>query len=571
MAKKVYIGINTQVPVYEESNNPLNTGTLLQEKFSFNGLGNADEEFSLNSTNGIFQSNNNGAYEENEYIDEETGETVQKEEGIDSWMQWTALTDITDLYFDWKVSSEAECDILTIYNNDKTYIEASGEQSGTIGPINLAAGDYLEFLYYKNSSTDEGEDTATISNVRCYSKIYTGTTMAERARQVNNIYLGIDNIARSIVKAYIGIGGVARPFWPPVASFYGNLDPLPTYINDAQGVTFNNQAIFFGGSSSENDSTNAATQQTEIFSYDNSLTRTTVGTASHTYSRDAAASNKYIMYATSLTAGELDFYILNTDFTSSTIEHPNGNAYSAVGVGALGDYLFAAGGIRHVTSTSRYYSEMVCSWNADLTCILSTNGLSQAVSGPTLPNNDTYIFIGGGSDNYQTDDNDSPYVVAYDTNLTKQTAADLSRARYGIGKTTFNNLAIFAGGNSTELRETTNGYYTAQTQEIDIYNNAMTHTSCLMQYERGSCAPVGLSRNLIVRGGHSHAYTIEGTTAEILDSHFVNTLLTGISQDSIVNQGYARTGQYAIYFCGRRYDSNGEDGGQTNAVEAFKD
>lgn len=105
MAKGIYYGIDTEVPVYEKNTILYNTDTLLNQQFTFTGIGTSVNNFTL-STNGIFTSNNAEAYYETSYEDEETGETMYEEEGEDAFMRWTPKTAISNLYFDWKVSSE---------------------------------------------------------------------------------------------------------------------------------------------------------------------------------------------------------------------------------------------------------------------------------------------------------------------------------------------------------------------------------------------------------------------------------------------------------------------------------
>jgi hypothetical protein len=170
MAKKVYYGVETEVPVYEGDYAILNTDTLLKGKFTFSRVNSSTDAFTL-STTGIFTSNNDGAYTETEYEDEETGETVYEQEGISAWMRWDPKQSISNLSFDWKISSEEGFDILYIYKNSTLLVEASGEQNGTIGPLNLTTNDYLTFEYTKDSSNDHGTDTATISNVIIDSRV----------------------------------------------------------------------------------------------------------------------------------------------------------------------------------------------------------------------------------------------------------------------------------------------------------------------------------------------------------------------------------------------------------------
>ena len=133
MAKEIQYIVNTEVPVYEGTNLIFNTDTLLKEKFTFSGVGNTSATHFTLSADGIFTSNNAGEYyEDDEY----------NEEGYNASMRWTPKTTLTNLSFNWKVSSEENYDILYIYHNSTLLIQASGDQSGTIGPLNLTTSDY---------------------------------------------------------------------------------------------------------------------------------------------------------------------------------------------------------------------------------------------------------------------------------------------------------------------------------------------------------------------------------------------------------------------------------------------
>jgi hypothetical protein len=184
-------------------------------------------------------------YESTNWADEDDPD---QDANTSSGIGLVAKRDIIGFTFDWSVSSERNCDKLIISLNDTTILEKSGEETGTWTGA-LSQNDELYFKYTKDSSDYKGDDTAYIvpRSVDILVRTITGTTTAEKARVVNNLYVGVEDVARRIVKAYIGIGGKARPFWPRDISYYGQLDPLPFYVNGAPSTTFNNNAVYLPG------------------------------------------------------------------------------------------------------------------------------------------------------------------------------------------------------------------------------------------------------------------------------------------------------------------------------------
>lgn len=66
--------------------------------------------------------------------------------------------------FEYKVSSEAKYDVLTISHNGTAIVTASGEQDWTGCLIDAQSGDTLEFVYKKDGSGNSGSDCAWIRN-----------------------------------------------------------------------------------------------------------------------------------------------------------------------------------------------------------------------------------------------------------------------------------------------------------------------------------------------------------------------------------------------------------------------
>ena len=71
--------------------------------------------------------------------------------------------------FNYWVSSEGNCDYLTVYKNGSQIIRISGQTSMANYSVNVAAGDYIEFTYSHDGSVATGDDAA-------YIMVNTGST-----------------------------------------------------------------------------------------------------------------------------------------------------------------------------------------------------------------------------------------------------------------------------------------------------------------------------------------------------------------------------------------------------------
>lgn len=77
------------------------------------------------------------------------------------------VTDEDSLTLDWKVSSETTYDKLYVYWNNKSILEKSGESSGKFNyTFSATESGKLKFEYKKDSSVNENDDRAWISNVK---------------------------------------------------------------------------------------------------------------------------------------------------------------------------------------------------------------------------------------------------------------------------------------------------------------------------------------------------------------------------------------------------------------------
>lgn len=185
MAKNVYVGIETEIPLEQTYNittsNISTYFTVTNNSYYFAGNGST------------WTSNNKG-------VSSSTAKTVL-----------TAKQDM-EVSFDYSYSSEASYDKFTLIFGSTT-VESNVSGSTTNKSYNgtLTAGQTITFQYTKDSSVNKNNDECTFSNLKVTTA--SGTTKKEVARKVKKMYAGINNKARRVKKGYIGVNGVAHLYW----------------------------------------------------------------------------------------------------------------------------------------------------------------------------------------------------------------------------------------------------------------------------------------------------------------------------------------------------------------------
>lgn len=181
MAQKMYLAVSSTTV-------PIGTGNLTTYFTVSNG-----SPYYFRGSGSMYTSNNAG-------VKSTTATTT-----------WTARYNCT-LSFSYFVNSEGRS-----YDKFYTQINGSAELSSTGGSAKvgtqtytLAAGDVVAFYYKKDSSGDGGTDCAIIFNI----KVSGLSSSKLHASLIEKVYIGIDNVARKIVKGYIGVDGIAQQFYP---------------------------------------------------------------------------------------------------------------------------------------------------------------------------------------------------------------------------------------------------------------------------------------------------------------------------------------------------------------------
>lgn len=545
MAKAAYIGVLTEVPIYETSTITIDSEAKLLQYFTREDEG--DYTFQ-HISNGKFQSNNAGVYEEDEWYDEENNEWVTEEYSPSAYVNFQAINTIENLYFDWSVSSEKDYDFLNIsyinYNSSGgggwtvLVSDASGTQSGTCGPITLYAGDRISLDYSKDNSTDNGNDCGIISNIHWSTSIQTGTTNKPIAKNVNNIYLGVNNVAKQVIKAYIGVGGVARPIWGwESTDFYGTATNLAERRSSLAATSVGGYALFGGGyyhmTGSYNGTITGEDDWAIVDAYNQSLTKTTVSDLSVGRSRLAAATiSNHALFVGGYSRDDHEPNYMDACYAvdaydqslvrTSPAQLTLGTEYC--GATAIGDYALFGGG-NFLGYTNKMYA-----YNKSLVQSLPS-ALSVARGRLNATTVGNYALFAGG----RTSSSAVATVDAYTTTLTLISTTQLSVARTSPCAVTVGNYALFCGGD----------WSTATCKTVDAYDTNLTRISCADLPTYGmNLAGTTLRDWAIISGGNNVTYDYNATYQ--YDSSLVRSNLTQLST-SRTGMAATSVGKYALF------------------------
>lgn len=133
----------------------------------------------------------------------------------------------------------------------------------------VASGEQIAFIYEKDGSVNSNNDECSFSNMVIF--VPDGTTVQRgTARNVKQLYIGVNGKARKIKKAYIGVNGKARLFWAKIELTYKGTHSTALSSTRARlaGATTGDLAMFAGGQ-------NASTVYATVRAYDSNGTAST--------------------------------------------------------------------------------------------------------------------------------------------------------------------------------------------------------------------------------------------------------------------------------------------------------
>ena len=361
----------------------------------------------------------------------------------------------------------------------------------------------------------------------------------------------IQDLARKIKKAYIGIGGVARPFWGEgKLEYYGTITSLSESKYRHYGVSIGNYALFAGGLNSSGKSSKI------VNAYDASLTISTPTSLSYpSYNGGATSVGNYALIASGInnTVTQTSSQKLTTVNTYNTsLTKSTATAFSAyrnsMGVASNSTYALFAGG--HDGTSNGPYTNVTI-YNTSLTRSTAT-ALQTArcdFCGATI--GDYILFAGGDSSVYSDEDNVYTNVVdAYNTSLTRSNATALSTKRGGAIGVRVGNYLLFAGGG--------NGGGGVGNSDVDVYDTSLTKTTTSLGYKPVYHIGVSLYGYAIFAGGYNQGNGF--AYMESFDSSLTRTRLSGYlggtnSPTATVCAASATVGNYALIAGGTKTSS----------------
>ena len=348
-----------------------------------------------------------------------------------------------------------------------------------------------------------------------------------------------EGVARPIKKAYIGIGGVARPCWGGgELTYYGTITSMNAPNNSLAATTVGDYALFGGGVSGSNYSAT-------VTAYDISLTRTTPTTLSSARSSLAATTvGDYALFGGGYTGSYST--VVNAYNTSLTRTRPTDLSSGTADLAAttVGNYALFGGGF-----ISTGYNDSVYVYDKSLTknVLSNTSYGARYLAATTIGN---YALFGGGN---RSGTSSVSVVYSYNSSLTKASATSLSTARMRLAATTVGNYALFGGG-STTTRST-------YTSTVDAYDMSLTRTTpAALSKGRYFLSATAVGNYALFGGGFISSTT---NVVDAYDSDLTRTTPTALSID---RQMLAATtvGNYALFGGGLSSTSS-----YSNAVDAY--
>ena len=469
--KKMYVGVNTEFPIYSESTTLIRYGNISQyfsvqdDDYAF--------KFDVGTKSHIATSTNKG-------IASSTAKTTL-----------TAKQDM-DINFDYSYSSEPNYDKFTLIVAGTTVENAvSGATTTKSYSGSLKTGQSIVFQYAKDGSQNENDDQCTFSNMNVTVRIQTGTETKD--------------VARKVKKAYIGVGGVARPcFGGGELAYYGTATPLYVEREGLAAASIGDYALFGGGYRSL---------------------------------RDDTPLNKVDTYSSVLTHG-----------TSITLSKSNREYLAAT---SLGNYALFGGG-----RDTPFYSDWVLdAFNSSLA--LTTKSIRNAaihrLAATTIGN---YALFGGGTVNFLDEEwadgtwttMRTDIVYAYNSSLSQSTPTKLSVARYNLAATTIGNYALFGGGDGA-------AYYNT----IDVYNTSLVRTTpTVLSDGRSSLAATTIGEYALFGGGYGTNPMPLSGEKDIVDAYNKSLVHSTPTVLSVAKSRLAAVtlGEYALFGGGIDIDNH---------------
>ena len=567
MAKGVYVGINTEVPVYGDNTNSTSVSITTSNISSYFTVSNGLYYFITGEGGATFTTNNVGI--------------------ANSIAQTTLIaTQNMTISITYSYSSET--------NYDKFYLNvgAAVVANGLSGPTTtktyngtITAGTQIIFKYTKDGSQDSYNDQCTFNLTVVPEKVPVGTETRCIARAVRKMYIGVDGLARKVKKAYVGIGGLAMPFYQKGGTLT-KVSSTTAYDSsvdaryDLAATTVGNCAMFGGGYLGY-----SPWYSSDVVCFSPTLTRTITSLSAGRHSLGATAVGNYAVFA----GGEDGYSCRSTvdAFTALGVRSPAADltvANHVIGAtaGSYAIFVPAKPWDNGGTSVSAYDSSLVKNTNiaglpADYLLDMSGTNINKNLA--IFASN--YSWEGG-----------SHIFITYDSSLTQHTYTNLSTDGYDRAAASINGRAIFFDGKyedyyddewydeeTGELVSDTSYYYNT-VSDVCAIDSSMTLTKLSASSDgRWGAKGVTVDDSFVVFGGGAASswsdydddyYDCSSAWIDVYD-HTLTKVIDANARPS--NFQYARqqhaaaaVGDYAIFSGGQHCDIDDDNYGSYSEI-----
>ena len=346
---------------------------------------------------------------------------------------------------------------------------------------------------------------------------------------LKNLYKSKNGVARKVKKGYIGVGGVARPFFSAERKleYYGTAESLTLSKIAFNGTSVGNYAIFAGGYDGNNVTATAD-------AYGKNLAKSTPTSLSTArMSLASAKTNNYALFAGGQNNSSTYYKIVDAYDASLARSTPTALiiAVTLASGASAGNYAIFAGGYDGSERAN------VNAYDENLTRTNPT-ALSLAVRSLAGTNVGEYAIFAGG---YTTVGKAN--AAAYNSSLVKTVLANLSVGRGYLAAASVGDYALFAGGNNTS------GVYR---NEVDSYNSSLVKTTPTeLSVARQELSGASVDGYAIFAGGSDGSVKTTVDAYDVLLARSTPAFLS-LARRALVG---ASVGDYAIFAGGQNASS----------------
>lgn len=472
MAKKMYIGRISQVPIYEQQLVAVTKTVKVTPQ-----------------NNAEFFTTNKGNWNDGEF---HLGNCTTTASTIATLVAKKDMTVSFTVYYNG--GYENDTDYPDYDSECRVKVNGAVIASTTSSSINKAwsgtikSGQIIEVYNHTGSSMCEDVFLRAFSvthTVKELQQVQVGEETRAAARRVRRQYVGVEGKARKVRKGYVGVNGKARLFFLNGSELFPvkkQISPLTVAKSQHAAASVGKYAVFAGGMMMRN---NVSDYLATTDAYDSSLTHTNPQSLGKGR-RWLAATNVGGKYAVFGGGGEssktayTDAY--DASLTKASISNLSGDGRYRLAATGVGKYGLFGGG--YYMWFGDKYQSTVDAYDDALTRTTAAS-LSSAKDNVSAASTRSYAFFAGGRGTTAVD--------AYNANLTRTSAAPLQSgktlaAAAGIA----GDYVFFAGGTST----------TASTQ-VEVYDDHLTRVAALtLPQGSWSQGAAGAGELAVIAGGY---------------------------------------------------------------------